>query len=211
MNGSGPGPHVADLAGQAKAATPKKAIAPVAVAPRIFTGPDVTAIGDSVLLGSMGPFKADLPGAKVYAKVGWQARDVLKQLQELTAAHALGPVVLIHLGTNGYVYEDQLRAILALLADRQRVILVNARAPRRWTDPNNDLLDRILRDYPNTVLVDWRGASKDKPGYFIFDHVHLTPSGQRAFLSEIMRSGGLATYPPQPLQASSPPARTPPL
>lgn len=205
--------------GSAFAATPgppkkpaaKTPVAVLAVAPpKIFAGQDVTALGDSVLLGSQGPFKANLPGVRVYAHVGWQARDVLNQLQGLAAEHALTPVVMIHLGTNGFVYEDQLRMILSLLADRQRVIIVNSRVPRRWMEPNNELLDRVLPDYPNTVLVDWRAASNGRPGYFVADRFHLTYSGQRAFVAEIMRAGHLATTLPaqQPVQA--PPGRTEP-
>jgi hypothetical protein len=159
----------------------------------VFTGQDVTAIGDSVLLGSLQPFEARLPGAKVYAKVGWQARDVLAQLQDLARSGSLTPVVLIHLGTNGYVYEDQLRAILSLLADRQRVIIVNAQAPRRWMTPNDELIDRVLPDYPNAVLVDWRKVSEGQRTYFISDRFHLTPLGQRSFVAEIMRAGTLST------------------
>ncbi len=160
-------------------------------APTVFTGEDLTAIGDSVLLGSLQPFSARLPGARVVAKVGWQARDVLTTLQQRAAS--LTPVVLIHLGTNGYVYEDQLRGILALLADRPRVIIVNAHVPRRWMTPNDDLIDRVLPDYPNAVLVDWRKASEGRRGWFVADGFHLTPTGQRALVAEIMRAGNLST------------------
>jgi hypothetical protein len=190
--------HVASAlaATPSPAQKPPSAVAVKAVAPpRIFASQDVTAIGDSVLLGSQGPFKANLPGARVYAHVGWQARDVLNQLQDLAGAHALTPVVLIHLGTNGFVYEDQLRIILSLLADRQRVIIVNAHVPRRWMEPNNELFDRVLPEYPNTILVDWRGASDGQSAYFVADRFHLTPAGQRAFVAEIMRAGHLSTGP----------------
>jgi hypothetical protein len=171
---------------------PARAAAP---APKLFTGQDVTVVGDSVLLGSLQAINARLPGAQVYAKVGWQARDVLTQLQQLAQSGVLTPVVLIHLGTNGYVYEDQLREILSLLADRQRVIIVNAQVPRRWMVPNDALIDRVLPDYPNAVLVDWRKASAGQRAYFISDQFHLTPAGQRAFVAEIMRAGYLTTSP----------------
>jgi peptidoglycan/LPS O-acetylase OafA/YrhL len=211
-----PGPITFPLfGGSAAAASRLPAPKPAALVakpppPKMFSGPDVTAIGDSVLLGSMGPFKAKLPGAKIYAKVGWQARDVLGQLRTLSNAHALTPVVVIHLGTNGFVYEDQLRDILSLLADRQRVILVNAHVPRRWMTPNNDLMDRILPSYPNVVLANWRKASEDKPAYFVADHFHLTPTGQRALVAEIMSAGHLSApgdnAPPKPAPVIVPPA-----
>jgi peptidoglycan/LPS O-acetylase OafA/YrhL len=165
----------------------------ISAPPKLFTGQDVTAVGDSVLLGSLPAFNARLPGARVYARVGWQARDVLGQLEALARGGSLTPVVLIHLGTNGFVYEDQLRQILSLLEDRQRVIIVNAQVPRRWMAPNNDLIDRILPNYPNAVLVDWRRASEGQRAYFISDRFHLTPVGQRALVAEIMRAGYLTT------------------
>jgi len=177
---------------QAKPSIDPVAARTVAPAPPVlFTGQDVTAVGDSVLLGSLQAFNAKLPGAQVHAEVGWQARDVLGQLQDLARTGMLTPVVLIHLGTNGYIYEDQLREILSLLADRQRVIIVNAQVPRRWMTPNDDLIDRILPDYPNAVLVDWRRASDGQRAWFISDQFHLTPTGQRAFVAEIMRAGNL--------------------
>ena len=160
-----------------------------------FTGKDLTAVGDSVLLGSSAMLKATLAGAQVYATMGWQASDVLKQLQTLADAKRLTPVVLVHLGTNGYITENQLRNILSLLSDRKRVILVNTRVPRRWMEANNALIDRVIADYPNVVLVNWRDASDGEPDYFISDGVHLTDIGQRAFISEIMRAGHLVRTP----------------
>jgi hypothetical protein len=127
--------------------------------------------------------------------MGWQTSDVLKQLQTLADAKTLTPVVLIHLGTNGYISETQLRKILALLADRKRVILVNTHVPRRWMEANNALIDRVIGDYPNVVLVNWRDLSDGQPDYFISDGVHLTDIGQRAFIGEIMRTGHLAREP----------------
>ncbi|HXC53884.1 MAG TPA: acyltransferase family protein [Rhizomicrobium sp.] len=159
----------------------------------VFTGADLTAVGDSVLLGSSGVLKNTLPGAQVYAAMGWQAADVLKQLKTLQQANALTAVVLIHLGTNGYIVENQLRTILSMLAGRKSVILVNTHVPRRWMEPNNELMDRIAADYPNVVLADWKEVSDGQPDFFVSDGVHLTIPGERAFVAEIMRAGHLAS------------------
>ncbi len=162
----------------------------------LYTGSDVTGVGDSVLLGSSRVFMRMFPGAKVYATVGWQAENVLEQIQTLQTAHALSEVVLIHLGTNGYVTEGQLRKMLSLLADRKRVVLVNTHVPRRWMDPNNEMIDRVVPDFPNVVLVNWKDVSADHREYFVSDGVHLTVPGQRAFVGEIARVGQIAIAPP---------------
>jgi peptidoglycan/LPS O-acetylase OafA/YrhL len=156
-----------------------------------YSGKDLTAIGDSVLLGSTQALNSKLAGATVHAKVGWQAGDVLNQIRELRDANKLTAVVAIHLGTNGYVAETQLNAILSLLSNCKRVLLVNTRVPRRWMQPNNELFDRTYGKYDNVVLVDWRAASAGHIDWFVSDGVHLRPVGQRAFVTEIMKAGKL--------------------
>jgi peptidoglycan/LPS O-acetylase OafA/YrhL len=157
-----------------------------------FTGDELTAVGDSVLLGSSRLLKATLPGADVHATMGWQAADVIRQIKTLKSAGAVREVALVHLGTNGYVTEDQLRQILSMLSDCKRVVLVNTHVPRRWMEANNALIDHVAPDFPNVVTVRWNDASDNQPDYFVSDGVHLTTIGQRAFITEIMRSGHLA-------------------
>lgn len=157
-----------------------------------YTGAELTAIGDSVLLGSSRLLKAILPGVDVHATMGWQAADVIRQLKALKQSGSLRAVALVHLGTNGYVTEGQLRQILAMLADCKRVVLVNTHVPRRWMEANNTLIDRVAPGFPNVVVVRWNDASENQPDYFVSDGVHLTGIGQRAFITEIMRTGHLA-------------------
>jgi peptidoglycan/LPS O-acetylase OafA/YrhL len=158
---------------------------------RTFSGNELTVVGDSVMLGSRRLLKSLLPGNDLHATMGWQAADVIRQLQTLKDSQALRAVVLVHLGTNGYVTEDQLRRILGMLSSRERVILVNTRVPRRWMEPNNALIDRVAPDFPNVRVVRWSDLSEKRPGYFISDKVHLTAMGQRALIADVMRVGRL--------------------
>jgi len=128
----------------------------------------------------------------VHAEVGWQATDVLRTLQRVREAGELHPVVVIHLGTNGYITEKQLRAMLDLLDDRQQVLVVNSRVPKRWMAANNALLEAIVPSYPNAVLVDWFGLSDPRSEYFVSDGVHLTPAGMRAFVAALTAENQLA-------------------
>lgn len=157
-----------------------------------YTGHQLTAVGDSVLLGASGLLRASLPGVDVHAQMGWQAADVINELTTLKQTHSLRPVVLVHLGTNGYIADWQLRKILSMLSDRKRVILVNTHVPRRWMEANNRLIARVAPNYPNVVVVHWSTISRDQPDDFISDGVHLTAIGQRIFIAHIMRAGNLA-------------------
>lgn len=133
-----------------------------------------------------------MAGAVVHAEVGWQVADVLRTLQRVREAGELHPVVVIHLGTNGYITEKQLRAMLELLDDRQQVLVMNSRVPKRWMAANNALLEAIVPYYPNAVLVDWFGLSDPRIEYFVSDGVHLTPAGMRAFVAAINAESQLA-------------------
>jgi len=150
----------------------------------------VTVLGDSVLLGARKTLESRVGAARVDAAVGRQARDVVQRIRDLKAADLLGTKVVLHVGTNGYVTEDQLKTILTLLDDRERVIIVNAAAPRRWVEKNNELIEKIAADHPNTVVADWSSVANDHPEYFVSDQVHLTGRGQRAFVDEIFRVAG---------------------
>jgi peptidoglycan/LPS O-acetylase OafA/YrhL len=161
----------------------------------IYTGAQLTVVGDSVMLGSSRLLKARLPGTDLHATMGWQAADVLRQLQSLKKAHALRPVVVVHRGTNGYITEPQLRQILGLLATCDRVVLVNTRVPRRWMASNNELIDDVAPDFPNVLVVRWSDTSDKKPDYFISDRVHLTAKGQKALIADVMRAGRLKHEP----------------
>lgn len=180
------------------AAPPGTAAATADRAPPPLTGRrsgQLTVVGDSVALGARSAIERSIDGAAVYAMVGWQAADVLSMLQRIRAAGELRPKVLIHLGTNGYVTEKQLRAMLGLLRDRERVLVMNSRVPRRWMAANNRLLATIVPQYPNAVLIDWHGISDPKPEFFVQDGVHLTGSGMRAFVAAVVAAGDFSKLP----------------
>jgi len=147
----------------------------------------VTVLGDSVLLGARKALESRVENARVDAVVGRQARDVVQRIRELKAQDLLGPKVVLHVGTNGYVTEEQLKTILTLLDDRERVIVINAAAPRRWVDKNNEVIQKIVADHTNAIVADWATVAGEHPEYFVSDKVHLTGRGQRAFVEEIFR------------------------
>lgn len=161
-------------------------------------------VGDSVALGARSAIERGIDGAAVYAMVGWQAADVLGILQRIRAAGELRSKVLIHLGTNGYVTEKQLRAMLELLRDRERVLVMNSRVPRRWMAANNRLLATVVPQYPNAVLIDWHGIADPKPEYFVQDGVHLTGSGMRAFVAAVVAAGDFSKAAPTPAAPDEP-------
>ncbi len=152
--------------------------------------PRVTAFGDSVLLGAS-PALEDTFNLDLNARVGEQADDQLAAISRAAQWGDLRERVLLHVGSNGVITEEQLRGMLAQLADVERVALVNVRVPRRWMAPNNALFERVAPDHPNVVLVDFAGAAAGHRDWFVDDGVHLTGKGAREYTELIAAALGV--------------------
>ena len=103
----------------------------------------------------------------------------------------LADIVVLHPVTNGVLPEAMMREMLDLLADYERVVVVNAAVPRPWEGPNNDAIDAAVKDYPNAVIADWNAAAEGHPEYFVSDGVHLTSAGAKAYAKLIKKAAGL--------------------
>ena len=152
----------------------------------------LTAIGDSVMLGVADTLMAQVKGTQVDAAVSRQSWEVLDVIQSLKHDGLLAPIVVIHSGTNGEITEDELRNMLDLLTDRDRVVVINDNVPRPWMDGNNAMIARVVPDYPNAVIADWYAASIDHPEYFVSDGTHPQwPGGIKAFVKLIRDAAGV--------------------
>ena len=147
------------------------------------------------MLGAKSTLAKKLPHAQIDAKVGRQASDLLKILQSPARQASLSPSVVIHIGTNGYIYEKNLKKILELLKDQDRVLLITIHADRRWADENNSLLRRIASQHRNVALIDWNTYANAHREFFVQDGIHLTGLGMQAY-AELVRTALPATLPP---------------
>lgn len=163
----------------------------------------ITLIGDSVLLGASPYLLRRLPSAWVEAQVGRQGSDGLHIAQSLRKQTQLGDAIVVHLGTNGYLLESQFRALLQHLSDRKTVVVLNVHGARRWTGPNNALMERVSPEFGNVRLIDWHAIGHDNPSYFVQDGIHLSGSGIHAYYTQIRLALGL------PEIKTSSPARKP--
>ena len=142
--------------------------------------------GDSVILGIRSELAEQFPVALVNARIGRQADELLEVILKDKATAPVGPVVL-NLGNNGALTEDQVVGIFEGLKDCETVIVVNTSVPRSWKDSNNELIAEISARYSNVSLVDWNSVSTGHPEYFAPDGVHLVPTGVAAYVSEIAK------------------------
>ena len=152
---------------------------------------NLSAIGDSVMLGARTVLKETIPGTKVDAAVSRFPGAFIGRLKKYVARDKLADVVVLHPGTNGVLPEDMMRDILDVVEDVPTVVVVNTNMPRSWRTPNNKVIDKVVPDYPNAVIADWYAASKDNPEYFVSDGIHLTAKGARAYAKLIKSAAGL--------------------
>ena len=139
----------------------------------------VTAIGDSVMLGAQNALRRFLGDRlQMDANVSRHFGEGLDIVRLLHDAGQLGDVVIVHLGTNGSIPQDQLDEMMRLLSGVPRVIVVNTKVDRPWEGPDNDAIAAAVPRYPNAVLFDWHAIASEHPEFLVQDGVHLSTAGQ---------------------------------
>ena len=138
--------------------------------------PAFTAIGDSVMLGAAGALQSIIGGIGIDAEVSRHVDPAIAIITDYLQRGLLGQTVILHIGNNGPMYDEQFDAIMELLPDRT-VVFVNLRVPRDWQDWNNDIIAAGVAQHQNAFLIDWHAASDGKPTIFWDDGYHLRPEG----------------------------------
>ena len=150
----------------------------------------MTAIGDSVMLGAVDALQKDIPRlATIDARGSRQIPEATSVLKRLRASGGLGKVVILHIGDNGAVTDEEFDEVMKVLSNTRKVLVVNTTVPDGYQyAPNNEVLADGVARYPDkAVLVDWHARSAGHPEYFV-DGLHLTPSGARAYAGLIAAS-----------------------
>jgi hypothetical protein len=148
----------------------------------VAKGPDISAIGDSVMLASAPALQEAYPGIAVDAVVSRQLSAAPALLQRAADAGSLRKVVVLGLGTNGSISRESLDRVLDAIGPQRRLVLVNVQAPRSWTDGVNDTLASFAADHSGrVVLADWKGAISGHLDLLADDQIHPGMRGGRVY------------------------------
>jgi peptidoglycan/LPS O-acetylase OafA/YrhL len=142
------------------------------------------AVGASVMLAAQPELERR---ATVDAAVGRQVPDILARLEQYRAAGKLPDRVVVQIGENGPLSEDDVRTLRTVLREVDRVVLVNVRVPRSWDDDVNAALAAAAADWPAARLADWYRASA-RAGLLYPDGAHPTTAGQRVYTRLVRRA-----------------------
>lgn len=150
---------------------------------------DIFAIGDSVMLGA-----ADILTKRGITVDALKSRAYIQALEIVNfmkSVNRLGQAVIIHLGTNNFVDQKTLDAIMVPLVDVQVVLFLTAHVPEKaWQDPNNILIRALPDQYENVKILDWYAIAEAHPEYLYGDEIHLNEVGQEVYADLIMQSIG---------------------
>lgn len=151
-------------------------------APVMPTGEQITAIGDSLMVGAT-PFMEELlPGISIDGRVGRPMPEGISILDELNAAGAVREYVVLGLATNAGVTVEQFDRIIAAIGPDRTLVMVNAYGDRSWIPGGNEQVEAAAAKYPGQIVVaDWSGLITEHPEYIGPDGIHANNEGKIAY------------------------------
>jgi peptidoglycan/LPS O-acetylase OafA/YrhL len=159
------------------------------VAPRrpqpLPTGDQIYAIGDSVMLAAVPELQQAFPGIVIDAAVSRQLVDAEAIVGGLIGGGGMRPVLVIGLGTNGWIDAATLDRLCALLEGDTLMIVVNVQAPREWTPEVNQLLAEFARSEREVELSNWHDAIQPHLDVLANDDIHMGPAGARIYAAAL--------------------------
>lgn len=142
----------------------------------------VTLIGDSILAGSANAVLETFTNpVTIDATVSRQFKQAADVAYKLADEHALGDVVIIHLGTNGAFSSATFDAVMEAVSSAKRVVVLTTAVPRRWEDSVNDAIHAGAKRWPKIEILDWQVIAESHADWFKDDRVHLNATGQKAY------------------------------
>jgi len=151
--------------------------------PSDSSNPGLWVTGDSVILGIRFELDNRQPIGLINARVGRQATELLDVISH-DKINMSNATIVLNLGNNNKLTEEQVAAIFDEIKDQPRIVVVNTAVPRAWRDENNALIAQYATTY-GAYLVDWATISQGHSEYFGPDGVHLVPAGVRAYVDAI--------------------------
>ena len=150
---------------------------------RIGTAP--LAIGDSVMYGAawrLGHF-----GFETDAKCGRSPLGGLYLLRRRERRNTLPEIVVVALGTNFFITERQIAAMLHVLGKQRTLMLVTQF--RSFRPVNNAPMRRAARRWPQRiVLIDWSRLASRHHEWFWADGTHMRPRALNSYRRLLQRA-----------------------
>ena len=143
---------------------------------------EILFIGDSVLDMTKVDLKKKYPNAIIETKVGRQFYELPKMLTNYAQNGKLKKIIVIALGTNGTIYEKDMKSVLETLKGHD-IYFINTVMPDPWQDSVNAEIKKASAENPNIKVIDWYSYSKGKQAYFYKDGTHPKPHAAKRYIN----------------------------
>ena len=143
---------------------------------------EILFIGDSVLDMTKVDLKKKYPNAIIETKVGRQFYELPKMLTNYAQSGKLKKIIVIALGTNGTIYEKDMKSVLETLKGHD-IYFINTVMPDPWQDSVNAEIKKASAENPNIKVIDWYSYSKGKQQYFYKDGTHPKPHAAKRYIN----------------------------
>ena len=158
-------------------------------------------IGDSVSLRTIPNFEQTFPHGHIDAAKNRQFTTGIDLVSQYIAGNQAGKIVVIALGTNGLVTDENIDQMMGILGDKRVVVFMTTRSPQPWVGPTNEAISRAAERYSNVRIIDWYGLSEGRNDLFDGDGTHLSSDGAAQFIQLVYD----AVRPDLPLHAEDHP------
>ena len=143
---------------------------------------EILFIGDSVLDMTKVDLKKKYPNAIIETKVGRQFYELPNMLKNYAQNGKLRKIIVIALGTNGTIYEKDMKSVLETLKGHE-LYFINTVMPDPWQDSVNAEIKKASAENPNIKVIDWYSYSKGKQEYFYKDGTHPKPHAAKRYIN----------------------------
>lgn len=152
------------------------------------TDAKVILIGDSVPDDASSEFYEIFPNGYMDAKIGRQLTAGPSAYKACQDSGRDGDVVVWSLADNGWVTEDQVKALIDCVDAAKKVYIVTCRCPDPWQDANNDVIKAAADGHDNVSVIDWFAESAGHDEWFWNDGEHVRPEGAQAYVMMLRRA-----------------------
>ena len=154
------------------------------------SGDQITAIGDSVMLGSASSLQERFPGISIDAQVSRFLSQGIDIVARLRSQGLLRKYILIGLSTNGSGTMDQWNQLYAAAGPGHIFLVVNAHMDRSWTQASNQNVQNFVNQHAHDAcLVDWNTAVSAHPSWLASDGIHAAgKEGADLYAQTVYRS-----------------------
>lgn len=152
------------------------------------TDAKVILIGDSVPDDASNEFYEIFPNGYMDAKIGRQLTAGPSAYKTCQDSGRDGDVIVWSLADNGWVTEDQVRALIDCVDPSKKVYIVTCRCPDPWQNANNEAIRAAAEGRGNVGVIDWFAESTGHDEWFWNDGEHVRPEGAQAYVMMLRKA-----------------------